>query len=66
VTGRLLGHDTFTVQLLDSRETLRSFDKQDLRAQTFLGSTMPSYRGALTAQELADVVRYLSSQATGR
>jgi putative heme-binding domain-containing protein len=66
VTGRLLGHDTFTVQLLDSRETLRSFDKQDLRSQTFLGSTMPSYRGALTPEELADVVRYLSSQSKGR
>ena len=29
VTGRLLGHDTFTVQLLDTREQLRSFDKSD-------------------------------------
>lgn len=66
VTGRLLGHDTFTLQLLDTRETLRSFDKQDLRSQTFLGSTMPSYRDALTPQELADVVRFLSSQAQGR
>lgn len=66
VTGRLLGHDTFTVQMLDSRETLRSFDKQDLRSQTFLGSPMPSFRDVLTPQELADLVRYLSSQAKGR
>ena len=27
VTGRLLNHDTFTVQLLDSTEQLRSFRK---------------------------------------
>ena len=62
----MLGHDTFTVQLLDGRETLRSFEKQDLRSQTFLGSPMPSFRGVLTPQELADVVRYLSSHAKGR
>ncbi len=66
VTGRLLGHDTFTLQLLDTRETLRSFEKRDLRAQAFLGSPMPSYRTALTPQELADLVRYLASQAKGR
>ena len=61
VEGRLLGHDTFTVQLLDSKEQLRSFTKSDLREATFVPSPMPSYRTTLSAQELADVVSYLSS-----
>jgi putative heme-binding domain-containing protein len=64
VQGRLLGHDTFTVQLLDTREQLRSFNKADLRAAAFLPSPMPSYRASLTSQELADLVSYLSSLRT--
>ncbi len=61
VTGRLLGHDTFTVQLLDTREQLRSFDKGDVRELGFVPSPMPSFRGKLTPQEIADMVSYLSS-----
>ena len=61
VEGRLLGHDTFSVQLLDSKEQLRSFSKADLRDAAFIPSPMPSYRTTLTAQELADVVSYLTS-----
>ena len=60
-TGRLLGHDTFTVQLLDTKEQLRSFMKADLREHGFAPSPMPSFRGTLTPQELADVVSYLAS-----
>lgn len=61
VEGRLLGHDTFTVQLLDSKEQLRSFSKSDLRDAAFVASPMPSFKTSLTSQELADVVSYLSS-----
>jgi putative heme-binding domain-containing protein len=61
VTGRLLGHDTFSVQLLDAREQLRSFAKDDLREMGFVATPMPSYRATLTPQEIADVVSYLSS-----
>ena len=60
VTGRLLGHDTFSVQLLDTKEQLRSFAKGDLKEMGFLPSPMPSYR-ALPPQEIADMVSYLSS-----
>ncbi len=35
MTGRLLNHDTFTVQLLDCEEQLRSFAKADLREHGF-------------------------------
>jgi len=61
IVGRLLNHDTFTVQLLDFDERLRSFRKSDLREQGFEGSPMPSYRNELTEQELADLVSYLVS-----
>ena len=62
INGRLLNHDLFTVQLLDSTEQLRSFQKSDLREYAFVdGSPMPSYRGKLSAEELADLVSYLVS-----
>jgi hypothetical protein len=62
VTGRLLNQDTFTVQLLDSSEHLRSFSRTDLREFTILNnSPMPSYKDKLTSQELADLVSYLAS-----
>jgi putative heme-binding domain-containing protein len=62
VTGRLLNLDTFTVQLLDSKERLRSFEKADLRSYAFVDtSPMPSYRQTLSTQDLADVVSYLVS-----
>lgn len=61
VTGRLLNHDTFTVQLLDSKEQLRSFVKTDLKEYGFAPTPMPSYQGKLDPQETADVVSYLVS-----
>lgn len=61
VTGRLLNRDTFTVQLLDSHEQLRSFVNSELRERGFIQTPMPSARGTLTPQEIADVVSYLSS-----
>jgi len=62
VTGHLLNLDSFTVLMLDSKETLRSFDKAGLRDFGFVdASPMPSYKDKLTAQELADVVSYLVS-----
>jgi putative heme-binding domain-containing protein len=61
-TGRLLNIDTFTVQMLDSKERLRSFVKADLRDHGFAEkSPMPSYGNTLNVQELADVVSYLAS-----
>lgn len=62
VEGRLLNHDTFTVQVLDTSERLASLAKADLREYGFLReSPMPSYRGRLNAQEAADLVTYLAS-----
>ena len=62
VTGRRLNEDTYTVQLIDAEERLRSFDKADLREYTVLTeSPMPSYADALSPEELADVLAYLVS-----
>lgn len=60
ITGRLLNHDSFTVQLIDGNEQLRSFSKSSLREYAFVDvSPMPSYRDKLSAEELTDLVRYL-------
>jgi putative heme-binding domain-containing protein len=61
VTGRLLNHDTFTVQMLDAKEQLRSFVKTDLKEHGFVPTPMPSYKSQLDPQETADIVSYLVS-----
>jgi putative heme-binding domain-containing protein len=59
--GTLLNQDTFSIQMLDSTQNLRSFMKADLREFGFVPSPMPSYEGKLTSQELADLLVYLLS-----
>jgi mono/diheme cytochrome c family protein len=60
ITGRLLNHDTFSVQLIDATEHLVSLNKADLREYDVLKtSAMPSYRDKLSGQELEDVIAYL-------
>jgi putative heme-binding domain-containing protein len=62
ITGRLLNLDTFTVQMLDSKERLLSLNRSDLREAGFVEkSPMPSYRDKLSSQELADIVTYLAT-----
>ncbi|MCP5144749.1 MAG: c-type cytochrome [Gammaproteobacteria bacterium] len=57
--GRLLNHDTFTVQILDADERLRSVPKQDLREFTFAQTTMPDATDVLNDDEINDVISYL-------
>jgi putative heme-binding domain-containing protein len=61
VEGRLLNHDTYTVQLIDWDEHLRSFNKADLREFAFEATPMPSAKKKLSSQQIADLVAYLSS-----
>jgi putative heme-binding domain-containing protein len=62
VSGRLLNQSTFSVQILDSSEKLRSFEKASLREFAFVRtSPMPSSRGTLDTQEVADIVTYLTT-----
>ena len=61
ITGRRLNEDPGSVQLIDSSERLVALNKADLREYTVLRtSLMPSYRGKLSAAEIADLVKYLS------
>jgi cytochrome c oxidase cbb3-type subunit 3 len=60
INGRRLNEDTYSVQLIDDQEHLRSLDKADLREYTVVTtSAMPSYKDKLSAQEMADLIAYL-------
>src|SRR5215213_2887397 len=61
VRGSLLNQDTFSIQLRDQAGELRAFQKTDLKDHGFQPSPMPSARGRLAPQEVADVVAYLLS-----
>jgi putative heme-binding domain-containing protein len=60
-SGRLLNQDSFSVQLLDRKEQLRSFIKRDLRSHGFIDPGMPSVEGLLSDRQIADLVAYLVS-----
>jgi cytochrome c oxidase cbb3-type subunit III len=60
--GRRLNEDTFTVQIIDESERLRSFVKADLRAfEVGTTSPMPAATTTLSPDEVADVLAYLLS-----
>jgi cytochrome c oxidase cbb3-type subunit 3 len=62
ISGRRLNEDTYTVQIADEEGRLLSLAKAGLREFTIsTKSTMPSYKGELTSEELADLVAYLLS-----
>jgi putative heme-binding domain-containing protein len=62
LTGRLLNQDNFTVQFRDAQDKLRSLVKSDLREVTVITkSQMPSYKGKLSDDDVADLVVYLST-----
>jgi putative heme-binding domain-containing protein len=62
VTGRLITRDMFTVQLVDNQGNLKSFLKSELSDVTIVTKgLMPSYKGRLSSEEIADVVSYLRS-----
>ena len=61
-TARLLNQDTFSVQIIDRKERVRTIPKSELREFSFIkGSPMPSYKDKLSAGETDDVVAYLVS-----
>ena len=62
VTGRRLNEDTYTVLLIDSRDTLVSLVKDELQEYALIKkSLMPGYEGKLTREQLGDIVAYLAS-----
>jgi len=59
VNGRILNQDTFSLQLIDARGRLLSFQKSDLREFKVVDSPMPSYQGKLSSHEMADLIAYM-------
>jgi putative heme-binding domain-containing protein len=61
-SGMRLNEDTYSVQLLDSKENLISVPKGELREYRLdSSSSMPSYKGVFSESELEDLVAYLYS-----
>jgi len=62
INGRRLNEDTYSLQIIDDRERLHSLLKVDLREYAIsTTSPMPSYKGTLSDEEIADVMAYLLS-----
>jgi len=61
IQGTLLNYDTYSLQLIDTKGSLRALQFDQLNEYEFLKtSPMPSYKDKLTAQEIADIVSYLT------
>ena len=62
VTGKLLNQDAISVQMMNPKEELKTYLRANVREVTILDKgLMPSVEGKLNAQQVADVVSYLSS-----
>jgi putative heme-binding domain-containing protein len=62
MTGRIYNQDTFTVEVMDSQQRLRTIARSELKEFTLVKSSpMPSYKDKLSGAELNDVVAYLAS-----
>jgi putative heme-binding domain-containing protein len=62
VTGRLLNQDAISVQLINTKDELKSYLRANLREFSIVQKgLMPSVQGKLTDPQVADVVAYLSS-----
>jgi putative heme-binding domain-containing protein len=62
VTGKLLNKDQFSIQMLDSKERLVSFQKANVQDSSFVPATpMPSYKSKLSQEEVTDLIAYLAS-----
>ena len=62
VRGIELNQDEYTIQLRDTKQNMRSFRKVDLKeVRREATSLMPTYRTALSAGEIENLVAYLSS-----
>jgi cytochrome c oxidase cbb3-type subunit III len=61
-SGFVMNEDTYSVQLLDFSKGLESLRKADIKSfERDKASSMPSYQGKLSGEELDDLVSYLWS-----
>lgn len=68
IRGMRLNEDSFTIQLRDASNAFHSFRKLDLselKRESGI-STMPSYRDALSASEIDDLIAYLAGLRGGK
>jgi putative heme-binding domain-containing protein len=62
ITGTLMNQDTYHLLILDNKGKLRALRKDLLREHEVMKtSTMPSFKGQLSDQEISDVVSYLGT-----
>jgi putative heme-binding domain-containing protein len=61
VQGLLLNQSAYSVEIQDAHGELLSVDRARLDHVDFVKSPMPSYRGKLDAEELADLIAYVGS-----
>jgi putative heme-binding domain-containing protein len=62
VTGKLLNQDAVSVQMMNPKEELKTYLRANIRESTIIDKgLMPSVEGKLNAQQVADIVSYLSS-----
>jgi putative heme-binding domain-containing protein len=62
VMGRLLNQDAISVQLVTTKDELKTYLRTNLREFAIVDKgLMPSAQGKLTDQQIADIVSYLSS-----
>ena len=66
ISGRRLNEDSYSIQLLDSKDRLISLDRSKLKSyDVSRESAMPSYQGVLDDEEVDDLVAYLASLRLG-
>ena len=66
IEGVRLNEDSFSVQILDTKEHLISLDKTALKEYSLVReSPMPSFENSLTEKELNYIIAYLRSQVPG-
>jgi putative heme-binding domain-containing protein len=61
VRGRILGHDALSIQLMDTKDNLRSFPIQTVKSYTVLTKGLMPPQTKLPTQDIADIVSYLYS-----
>jgi putative heme-binding domain-containing protein len=62
VTGKLLNQDAISVQMMNPKEELKTYLRANIREYTIIDKgLMPPVEGKLNAQQVADIVSYLSS-----
>ncbi len=62
VTGKLLNQDATSVQMMNPKEELKTYLRANIGEYTIIDKgLMPSVEGKLNAQQVADIVSYLSS-----